>query len=71
MCDTSLVARADRAHKRPVGPHVRRPVLTRTALTSKNAKTPKVIGIAASDGGTYPQFGPAVHLAYTRWRATW
>lgn len=71
MCDTSLT-RTPRAPRAVAGQVPDGRTDTRgAALTSANEETDKVITTAVPVTATYPQFGPVVDLAYTRWRATW
>ncbi|CUW28922.1 hypothetical protein TUE45_03651 [Streptomyces reticuli] len=71
MCDTSLT---DTTKKSATGPY-RVPetlgIRRRTAVTSTNVESTKVIDTGRTGTAAHPQFGPVVDLAYTRWRATW
>jgi hypothetical protein len=71
MCDTSLAPPANRPATGARSAASDAQNRERTSLTCANAETAKVIGKRLSVKGTYPQFGPVVDLAYTRWRATW
>ena len=71
MCDTSLTHPANRAGTDAPAAAADSESPERTLLTCSNAETDKVIGKPLPVKGTYPQFGPVVDLAYTRWRATW
>lgn len=71
MCDTSLTPPANRPATDARSAAADSQILGRTSLTCVNAETDKVIGKSLRVNGTYPQFGPVVDLAYTRWRATW
>lgn len=71
MCDTSLTHTASGSATAVRRAARNRPGPAATSLTCGDDETTKVIHSGGPEGGTHPQFGPVVDLAYTRCRATW